>query len=97
MPRITLTLLDREYPFDVSDEDEQPLTKAAELVNTRASQIRSSNRALTTERLAVMAALQVAFDSLTGRLGEVPVDPAIVARISAMCQMCDGALDDTAE
>lgn len=93
MPRITLNIMDRDYPFDVSEGDVEPLKSAAELINTRASQIRSANRTLTTERVAVMASLQIAFDSLTGRLGEVPVDEATVSRVAALRMKCDEALD----
>lgn len=97
MPRITLNILDREYPFDVSEADIEPLKSAAELINTRASQIRSANRALTTERIAVMASLQIAFDSVTGRLGEVPVDEATISRVAALRMKCDEALDPVLE
>lgn len=93
MPRITLTILDREYPFDVSDSDIGPLKSAAELINTRASQIRSTNRTLTTERVAVMASLQIAFDSVTGRLGQVPIDEVTISRVAALRMKCDEALD----
>ena len=65
MPRIKLTILDREYPFEVSEEDVENLRSAAEILNTRASQVRSANRSLTPERVAVMASLQIAFDSIT--------------------------------
>ena len=41
MPRIKLTILDREYPFEVSEEDVENLRSAAEILNTRASQVRS--------------------------------------------------------
>ena len=97
MPRITLNILNREYPFDVSDADVEPLKSAAELINTRASQIRSANRTLTTERIAVMASLQIAFDSVTGRLGEVPVDAATISRVAALRMKCDEALDPALE
>ena len=65
MPRLTLTIMDREYPFDVSDDDVEPLKEAAELINTRAAQVRNANRALTAERVAVMASLQIAFHYLS--------------------------------
>lgn len=93
MTRITLTLLDREYPFDVSDNDVVALKTAAELINTRASQIRNANRALTAERIAVMASLQIAFDSVTGRLGNVPVDEVTISRVAALRMKCDEALE----
>ena len=96
MPRIKLTILDREYPFEVSDEDVENLRSAAEILNTRASQVRSANRSLTPERVAVMASLQIAFDSITGRLGQVPVD-ATVSRVAALRMKCDEALDPALE
>ena len=91
MPRIKLTILDREYPFEVSEEDVENLRSAAEILNTRASQVRSANRSLTPERVA--ASLQIAFDSITGRLGQVPVDEATVSRVAALRMKCDEALD----
>ena len=93
MSSITLNILDREYPFDVSQEDMEPLKKAAEIINARAAEIRGANRALTTERVAVMASLQIAFDSLTGRIGEIPVDVTTISRVAAMRMKCDEALD----
>ena len=65
MPRIKLTILDREYPFEVSDEDVENL--------------------------------QIAFDSITGRLGQVPVDEATVSRVAALRMKCDEALDPALE
>ena len=97
MPRIKLTILDREYPFEVSDEDVENLRSAAEILNTRASQVRSANRSLTPERVAVMTSLQIAFDSITGRLGQVPVDEATVSRVAALRMKCDEALDPAIE
>lgn len=92
MPRLTLTIMDREYPFDVSEEDVKPLKEAAELINTRAAQVHNANRSLTVERVAVMASLQIAFDSITGRLGQVPVDATTISRVAALRMQCDEAL-----
>ena len=47
MPRIKLTIMDREYPFEVSEDDVENLRCAAEILNTRASQVRAANRCLT--------------------------------------------------
>lgn len=97
MPRITLKIMDRDYPFDVSEEDAESLKSAAELINTRAEAVRGSNRSLTTERVAVMAALQIAFDSLAGRLGQVPVDENTIERVATLRMRCDEALEPISE
>lgn len=68
MPRIKLTILDREYPFEVSEEDVENLRSAAEILNTRASQVRSANRSLTPERVAVMASFHCLFAITTSSL-----------------------------
>ena len=47
--------------------------------------------------VAVMASLQIAFDSITGRLGQVPVDEATVSRVAALRMKCDEALDPALE
>ena len=47
--------------------------------------------------MAVMASLQIAFDSITGRLGQVPVDEATVSRVAALRMKCDEALDPALE
>ncbi len=93
MPRIMLNIIGREYPFDVSDEDVRALKSAAELINSRAEQVRQANRSLTLERVAVMSALQIAFDSMNGTIGEVPADQATITRLATLRMKCDEALD----
>ncbi len=93
MLRIKLNILDREYSFEVSEDDVDNLRNAAEILNTRASQVRAGNRSLTPERVAVMTSLQIAFDSICGRLGQVPVDEATVSRVAALRMKCDEALE----
>lgn len=92
--KVTLTLLSRSYTFDVSDEnDAQTLKAAADLINARAKEIGGDARLLTTERIAVTAALQVAFDSLRGNIGKLSVDPAALTRVATMRMMIDETLE----
>lgn len=93
MSKVTLTVLNRQYAFDVSPEDAQTLQAAAELLNTRAKEITGDTRFLTTERIAVTAALQIAFDSLRGKIGSVPVDPATITRLATIRMKIDETLD----
>ena len=68
----------------MAPEDEQTLRAAAELINARAKEIRGDSRLLTTERIAVSAALQIAFDSLRGNIGNIPADPATLTRVATL-------------
>ena len=93
MSKLTLTILNRQYAYDVAPADEQTLRAAAELINARAKEIRGDSRLLTTERIAVSAALQIAFDSLRGNIGNIPADPATLTRVATLRMKIDEALD----
>ena len=62
-------------------------------VEARAKEIRGDSRLLTTERIAVSAALQIAFDSLRGNIGNIPADPATLTRVATLRMKIDEALD----
>ncbi len=97
MSKVTLTVLNRQYAFDVPPEDAQTLQAAAELLNTRAKEITGDTRFLTNERIAITAALQIAFDSLRGKIGSVPVDPATITRLATIRMKIDETLDPALE
>ena len=40
-----------------------------------------------------MSALQIAFDSMNGTIGEVPADQATINRLATLRMKCDEALD----
>ena len=67
MPRMTLKILGRDYLFNVSEDDSATLQAAADLINSRAQRLHTADTTLTAERLAVTAALEIAFDSRTPR------------------------------
>ncbi len=97
MSKVTLTILNRPYSYDVSEEDALTLKAAADLLNARAKEITGDTRLLTAERIAVTAALQIAFDSLRGKIGDVPVDPATLTRVATLRMKIDDALDPALE
>lgn len=86
MSRITLTLLKREYTFDLPETDHPTIQEAARLLNLRAEKIAAESRSFTSERIAVATAMQIAFDALRGNVGTIPADPASATRITALTE-----------
>ncbi|HBZ58383.1 MAG TPA: hypothetical protein DEO49_04445 [Sutterella sp.] len=91
--KVNLTILNRLYTFSAPEEDVQRLKTAADVLNARADEIRSADRTLTSERVAITAALQVAFDAIQGKLGEIPEDEALIKRMATLRFKCDETLD----
>ncbi len=63
---VTLRILEREYQFSSPKEQQDQLREAARLLDGRMREIRDSGRVVGTERIAVMAALNLAFELLHG-------------------------------
>lgn len=92
MSEVDYTILDRPYRLNVSDDDEKYVAAAVDLINHRADAIRAGDRSLTRERVAVMVALQVAYETLRGTLTQPPVDREALARVSHLITQCETAL-----
>lgn len=63
---ITVRIMGREYTVSCPPEEHETLVASAELLNERMSAIRRRGKALGTERIAVMAALNLARELLSG-------------------------------
>jgi cell division protein ZapA len=61
---VTLRILEREYQFSSPIEQRDQLINAARFLDGRMKEIRDSGRVVGTERIAVMAALNLAFELL---------------------------------
>ena len=61
---VAVTILDREYRVACEPEERASLVAAAALVDTRMREIRNNARTATMDRIAVMAALNIAHDFL---------------------------------
>ena len=59
---VTVRILDREYTVGVSDGERASLTSAARLLDQRMREIRGSNRIAAVDRVAVLAALNLAHE-----------------------------------
>ncbi|MEN9763469.1 MAG: hypothetical protein RI906_3295 [Pseudomonadota bacterium] len=66
MEHIDVRILDRDYRLAVSAEDKPRLQEAARMVDERMRSIRDAGRVGTADRIAVLAALQLADELLGG-------------------------------
>jgi cell division protein ZapA len=67
---LDITLLGRSYRVACSDEERDALLKAVAYLEGKMNDIKDSGKVAGTERIAVMAALNVAHELLSMRLGE---------------------------
>ncbi|MEE5089988.1 cell division protein ZapA [Xanthomonas euvesicatoria] len=59
---VSVRILDREYTVGVTAEERESLTAAARLLDLRMREIRGSNRMAAVDRVAVLAALNLAHE-----------------------------------
>ena len=94
---ISVSLLSKEYRIGCEPGEEEALLKAARLLDGRMKEIRNSGKVIGTDRIAVMAALNLAHELLNK---ESSVDAAASAankRIRAMRERIEIALNDSAQ
>ncbi|MBY8966176.1 cell division protein ZapA [Algiphilus sp. NNCM1] len=90
---ITVRIMGREYTVSCPPEEHETLVASAELLNERMSAIRRRGKALGTERIAVMAALNLARELLAG--GDSKEDRAARERASERIKQLRLDIDST--
>jgi len=102
---LDVTILGREYRVACKESEREELQQAVQFLDRRMREIRDSGKVAGTERIAVMAALNIAHDLLRGKPGApaaaeagsaaVAFDSAsLQRRISAMQTAIDRAMAD---
>jgi len=64
---VSVTILGKEYQVSCPADEVDALTKAARFLNDQMEQIRSSGKVVGLDRVAVMAALNITNDFLSGQ------------------------------
>lgn len=91
-PPIKVHILGKEYPIACSPEEQHELLIAARYLDDKMRKIRDSGRVIGTERIAVMAALNIAHELLQAKDQDVPPGQTIAGRLSAIRERLDTAL-----
>ena len=89
---IDITLLGRSYRVACSDEEREALLRAVTFLEAKLNEIKLSGKVAGTERIAVMAALNVAHEMLSMRIGEGFDMGKAKRRISAIEATLDAAI-----
>lgn len=90
--RVNIRILEKEYQVACPPEERAALLDSAELLNARMREIRDTGRVVGLERIAVMAALNIANDLIRSRdRGEV-LEGKAKAKVRAMRERVEGAL-----
>jgi cell division protein ZapA len=61
---VSISILDKEYLVACKDSEREPLFAALEFLNSKMQEVRDSGKVIGSERMAVMAALNIAHEYL---------------------------------
>lgn len=90
-PPIKVQILGKEYPVACSPEEQHELLIAARYLDDKMRNIRDTGRVIGTERIAVMAALNIAHELLQEKRESHHSSQNISGRLSAMRERLDAA------
>jgi cell division protein ZapA len=91
---LDVKILDRELRVACQDEEREALLSAVAYLNKKMTEIRDAGKIVNVERIAIMAALNIAHELLSTKVGR-GVDLAdLTRRMSAMQTAIDQALTE---
>ena len=85
---ITVHIFNKEYKVAVDQEEKEPLLNSARYLDQKMKEIRDKRRVVDADRIAVMAALNIAYDLLQIQSGS----PGDENKIQGIQQKLDSAL-----
>lgn len=89
---VTVRILEKEYQVSCPAEEKADLLASAELLNKKMREIRDSGKVLGIDRVAVMAALNLANELLQARDNDQQLRSIVGLRIKTMRERLDSAL-----
>lgn len=89
---VTIKILEKEYNVACPLEEKPSLVASAELLNAKMREIRDSGKVVGLDRVAVMAALNLANELLKARGQDEELKNIVGLRIRAMREHLDSAL-----
>lgn len=92
--RVSVRILEKEYQVACPVEERTALLDAAELLNGKMREIRDGGHVMGLDRIAVMAALNLANELLTLRNRDVGTDSGLSVKIRQLRERVEGALSN---
>ena len=93
----TVTILDKEYRLTCPEEERDALSHAARLLDERMRKIRTGGRVVGLDRVAILAALNLAHELLQSNTANGTYVRAVHAQIQHMQDKIDAALLDESQ
>jgi cell division protein ZapA len=90
--RVSVKILDKEYFVGCPPEERNALLESAEYLNKQMRDIRDTGKVMGSERIAVMAALNIANEMLQLRT-QGGAAPEMVARLKLLRERVESALE----
>jgi cell division protein ZapA len=91
--RVSVRIMEKEYVVACPYDERSALLDAAEFLNARMREIRDSGKVVGLDRIAVMAALNLAHEYLKGKDRESKLDSGVGHRVRALRERVEGALE----
>lgn len=89
---VSLLILDREYTVGCADGEGDSLRSAARLLDEKMREVRNGNRMASLDRIAILAALDIAHEFQQTSKSHATRDQALETAISRLTQRLDGVL-----
>ncbi|MCC4634548.1 cell division protein ZapA [Xanthomonas dyei] len=90
---VSVRILDREYTVGVTADERESLTAAARLLDLRMREIRGSNRMAAVDRVAVLAALNLAHELQQLRDQQALYDRELANTLDTLNRRLDSVTD----
>jgi cell division protein ZapA len=88
---LSITILDKEYRVACPPGEEESLLAAASELNKKLSEIKKKGAVIGTERIAIMAALNICHEMLTGK--SIQIEHAdLNSRIESLSEKIDSSM-----
>ena len=93
--QVSVRILDKEYQVACPADERTNLLDSAEILNAKMREIRDTGRIVGLDRIAVMAALNMANDLLNANAGDQELEGGISDRLKLISDRVDHVLGDS--
>ena len=95
LAQVSVRILDKEYQVACPAEERTDLLDSAEILNSKMREIRDSGRIVGLDRIAVMAALNMANDLIHAKARDQELEGGISDRLKLISDRVDNVLSGT--
>lgn len=93
--RVSVRIMEKEFLVACPHEERSALLDSAEFLNARMREIRDSGKVVGLDRIAVMAALNLANELLKAREHEAELENALATRVRTLRERVEANLEHT--